>query len=74
MMNSFPGRILKLGPLSRDLFVSAPGSLAFYASFSLDRKRKRRSGHGIIHLRCRQIPQAVGGDRRRTLPSGLRHE
>ena len=29
MMNSFPGCILKLRPLSRDLFVSAAGSFAF---------------------------------------------
>jgi hypothetical protein len=33
MMSSFPGRILKLGPLSRDLFVSAAGSLAFTRRF-----------------------------------------
>jgi hypothetical protein len=38
MMNSFPGRILKLGPLSRDLFVSAAGSFAFTRCFRLDRK------------------------------------
>ena len=35
MMNSFPGRILKLGPLSRDLFVSAAGSFAFTRCFRL---------------------------------------
>jgi hypothetical protein len=33
MMNSFPGRILKLGQLSRDLFVSAAGSFAFTRRF-----------------------------------------
>jgi hypothetical protein len=35
MMNSLAGRILKLGPLSRDLFVSAAGSFAFTRCFRL---------------------------------------
>lgn len=35
MMNSFAGRILKLGPLSRDLFVSAAGCFAFTRCFRL---------------------------------------
>jgi hypothetical protein len=35
MMNSFAGRFLKLGPLARDLFVSAAGSFAFTRCFRL---------------------------------------
>jgi hypothetical protein len=35
MMNSRTGRILKLGPLMRDLLVSAAGSFAFTRCFRL---------------------------------------
>jgi len=35
MMNSFAGRILKFGPFTRDLFVSAAGCFAFTRCFRL---------------------------------------
>jgi hypothetical protein len=35
MMNFFAGRILKFGPLTRDLFVSAAGCFAFTRCFRL---------------------------------------
>jgi hypothetical protein len=49
MMNSYFGRILKLGPLSRDLFVSAAGGFAFTRCFrliALGRVGREGSGTG----------------------------
>lgn len=43
MMNSFTGRILKLGPLMRDLLVSAAGSFAFTRCFRLIAKGQEGS-------------------------------
>jgi hypothetical protein len=46
MMNSYFGRILKLGPLSRDLFVSAAGGFAFTRCFRLIALGREGSGTG----------------------------
>jgi hypothetical protein len=46
MMNSFAGRILKLGPLSRDLFVCAAGCFAFTRCFHLIATGKEGSDTG----------------------------
>jgi hypothetical protein len=61
MMNSFPGRILKLGPLSRDLFVSAAGSFAFTRCFRLIAKGKKGSDTGSsICVACRSRKPLAG--------------
>jgi hypothetical protein len=46
MMNSYFGRTLKLGPLSRDLCVSAAGSFAFTRCFRLIAVGKEGSDTG----------------------------
>jgi hypothetical protein len=50
-MNSSAGRILKLGPLMRDLFVSAAGCFAFTRCFRLIAIGKEGSDTGpYIHV------------------------
>jgi hypothetical protein len=61
MMNSFAGRIEKLGPLSQDLFVSAAGCFAFTSCFRLIAAGKEGSGAGSsIHVAGRSRKSLAG--------------